>query len=87
MALIRHIAGIPTASEQRCVRCCEPVNAEDEGPSWPGAEVWTGSGPQSTLTDCQPHDAKAVGGMNDETRATLDALIGPAKVEHDEGAR
>ena len=23
--LIRHIAGIPTASEQRCVRCCKVI--------------------------------------------------------------
>lgn len=39
MPLIRHIAGVPTATEQRCVRCCEVIARNDfnsTGPSWPG---------------------------------------------------
>lgn len=35
-----HIAGIPTAKEQRCIRCCEVIRIKDNGfPAWPGAPV------------------------------------------------
>ena len=70
MALIRHIAGIPTATEQRCVRCCEVIGATDHklgnGPFWPGGRVILG-GPapavvfdNTNATDCTPHDPHAI---------------------------
>ena len=36
--LIRHIAGIPTATKQRCVRCCKVIRRTTVGtfPLWPG---------------------------------------------------
>jgi hypothetical protein len=42
MPLIRHIAGIPTATEQRCVRCCEVIRVRSAKdftyPAWPGED-------------------------------------------------
>jgi hypothetical protein len=43
-----HIAGVPSATEQRCVRCCEVIATHQQGilnssfPTWPGKEVIVG---------------------------------------------
>lgn len=39
--MILHIAGVPTATEQRCVRCCEVIAKIPDGPHpfWPGQSV------------------------------------------------
>jgi hypothetical protein len=36
---VRHIAGIPEADTQRCVRCCEVISQRKSGgkPHWPGS--------------------------------------------------
>ena len=65
MALIRHIAGIPTATEQRCVRCCEVISTlEHEGACcWPGSEHLTGLVGflgNKMIADCTPHDPHAI---------------------------
>ncbi len=64
MSLVRHIAGIPTATEQRCVRCCEVIR--DVPPDydgivmawWPGRAAFTGEGKRSAV-DCAPYDPQA----------------------------
>lgn len=41
MAWIKHIMAVPTASEQRCLRCCEVISDRSEGDAcyWPGRHV------------------------------------------------
>ena len=64
VSLVRHIAGIPTATEQRCVRCCEVIATKRNGALiWPGSIVL----PIDNLTgdhvpefDCTPHDPHLV---------------------------
>jgi hypothetical protein len=77
MALIRHIAGIPTATEQRCVRCCEVIrdNPEDyvgvRMAWWPGHTAFTGEGKGSSAVDCTPHDPHAIDDLKEELAAAL----------------
>lgn len=56
--LIRHIAGVPTATEQRCVRCCE-VLGDNKGtsPTWPGETTYdlTGECCEACGRTMQPH--------------------------------
>lgn len=56
--LIRHIAGVPIATEQRCVRCCEVIlRSMEQDPAWPGSEVEEiGPGPLETIEDCKAVD-------------------------------
>jgi hypothetical protein len=88
MALIRHIAGIPTATEQRCVRCCEVIAEEgNDLPCWPGQQYALDSNSPEVYAfphepgfhesvDCTPHDPHLV----DELRQILgDALQDFAK--------
>lgn len=53
--IIRHIAGIPTPTEQRCVRCCEVISKskEDAFCRWPGEIT-------ECVPDCTPHDPHAI---------------------------
>lgn len=63
--LVRHIAGIPTATEQRCVRCCEGIRtlSDDEECCFP-ADTWvSGSGRIIEMVDCTPYDPHAEGGV------------------------
>lgn len=77
MSLVRHIAGVPTATEQRCVRCCEVI-AEAKGsaqvmpsPFEPGRIIFQHSGCKSYAVppgffewgseDCKPYDPQAEG--------------------------
>jgi len=55
--LVRHIAGIPTATEQRCVRCCEVVAKKPNSCWWPGATAYSGLGSRPMdVEDCKPVD-------------------------------
>ena len=57
--LVRHIAGVPTATEQRCVRCCEVIASDDplaHNPSWPGTVVLRGCRSKKPPEDCKPVD-------------------------------
>ncbi len=66
MSLVRHIAGIPTATEQRCIRCCEVIrNANNFAPAWPGSNVIDGQpgvhyfaslSTAPSPMDCTPYD-------------------------------
>ncbi len=76
MSLVRHIAGIPTATEQRCVRCCEVIRdvAEDyQGivmAWWPGRSAFVGEGKGSSM-DCTPYDPHAPGELQHELAEAL----------------
>lgn len=67
MPLMRHIAGVPTPTEQRCVRCCEVIaelGDPSRYPDWPGQQ--TLGGPRDWLQpyeDCKPVDLNARGNM------------------------
>lgn len=69
MPLMRHIAGVPTPTEQRCVRCCEVIATRESGklPTWPGDEARTGVVMviKGALIqgECQPVDMNARGHM------------------------
>ena len=67
--LVRHVAGVPTATEQRCVRCCEVIRvaALNRKSEWPGAMVMTGD----DTAIGKPQDCAAVD-LN--TRETLPPL-------------
>lgn len=42
MNALRHIAAIPSATEQRCIRCCAIISRKQQstiGAAWPGAYV------------------------------------------------
>ena len=68
--LIRHIAGVPSATEQRCVRCCEVIDTRspesadgdyeydhEDRPAWPGSAVLSNPGiGWSAHEDCKPVD-------------------------------
>ena len=75
--LVRHVAGFPTATEQRCVRCCEIIRTREScTPSWPGIEVVMGSyeGPvmdSRNSIDCAPHDPHAIDEFKDALREAL----------------
>lgn len=65
MPLIRHVAAVPTATEQRCVRCCEviaqrgnPVFSCD--PFWPGVDCVTNDIRTPTPKHYPPQDCKPV---------------------------
>ena len=59
--LIRHIAGIPTATEQRCVRCCKVIRmAPGPRPEWPGSEPFYGVLDDLAPVDCTPVDLCAI---------------------------
>ena len=71
--LVRHVAGIPTATEQRCVRCCDLLFTSKNRvfPFWPGeiiADMASGMYPGSYVTlpgnDCTPHDPHAEAGIS-----------------------
>ena len=59
--LIRHVAGVPTAHEQRCLRCCEVIATKSDKltrsafPSWPGAPMVAGPC-GGDVQDCKPVD-------------------------------
>jgi hypothetical protein len=70
--LVRHVAGVPTATEQRCIRCCEvilrcpPAFSVSAFPR--GTEVVTENGSafldqdrEFFADDCAPHDPQAEG--------------------------
>lgn len=61
MPNISHIAGLPSATEQRCVRCCEVI-AKNSGislvavfPWWPASEALVGP-IGGAVEDCKPVD-------------------------------
>ena len=71
MPLLRHIAGVPTATEQRCVRCCEVIQSRGQlrrigasigdEPYWPSQEVNGGTFPgDGEIEDCKPVDLSAL---------------------------
>ena len=69
MSLVRHLAGIPTATEQRCIRCCEVIRGRMKYVPvyayWPGEEVLIRDGARvaayvSDAPDCTPHDPHAI---------------------------
>jgi hypothetical protein len=55
--LVRHIAGIPTATEQRCVRCCEVIIKAPGYCMFPG-NLWLPFtlGQIKEIIDCTPVD-------------------------------
>lgn len=59
---VRHIAGIPTHKDQRCVRCCEVlVRGPQLYPAWPGSSVVIGNrGQLIRVTSTFDDDCKAV---------------------------
>ncbi len=73
MALIRHITGIPTETEQRCVRCCEVIinDGDEKRPFWPGKAFMQERGVAYAIDkhidaiDCTPHDPHAVEDLKD----------------------
>ncbi len=80
MPLLRHIAGTPTATEQRCIRCCDVIGCNvgvfARGPYWPGQEVidmteaWTGT--DGAQEDCKPVDLLPIEPVVDETFCCCD---------------
>ena len=79
MSLVRHVAGIPTATEQRCVRCCEVIRDMQESYSgivmawWPGRSAFTGEGKGSAI-DCTPHDPHLVDDLKPQIKDALAEL-------------
>ena len=81
MALIRHIAGVHTATEQRCVRCCDVIHstARHARAIWPGEKHIKNHFDlpyEEGARDCTPYDPKADGVMG---HATCETLIAPAE--------
>lgn len=65
MSLVRHLAGIPTATEQRCIRCCEVILSLDQNGRqclFPGQGTHTGGLVEmgGDCVDCTPHDPHAI---------------------------
>ena len=84
MPLLRHIAGFPTATEQRCVRCCEVIiEMENDLPCWPGQQFaldtedpdayWfqNEEGFEEAI-DCTPHDPHTIDEFKDALREALE---------------
>lgn len=82
---LRHIAGMSTATEQRCIRCCEIIarkGASSQGPSWPGAavivigdRVFSGH-VAATADDCEAVDLneRPPGGAPDSVEEQVEAV-------------
>lgn len=70
MNLIRHVAAIPTATEQRCLRCCEVIKIQGNNmPQWPTMHIYRGPDPWPSLheaVDCTPHDPHAEGDLTED---------------------
>ncbi len=65
MPIIRHIAGLPTETEQRCVRCCEVIWTLDKDGRmcfFPAQNMLSKApiNMRSEAIDCTPHDPHAI---------------------------
>ena len=77
--LIRHIAGVPTATEQRCVRCCELIVLAERhsNPIWPGAYLdrATLRGKPGGMVDCTPVDLCPRYFFGEATKSAEDPIL------------
>lgn len=84
MSLVRHIAGIPTPTEQRCIRCCQVIRRWGALALWPGEPaLMTGRRLRSAMfvaigneriTDCTPHDPHLIDDLKPEIKESLAEL-------------
>lgn len=76
MNAVRHIAGIPTDKEQRCVRCCEVIADTRTRLTWPGKYLviigYQIFADHPSAVDCAPYDPVP---MSDEQAEAAERIL------------